>query len=222
MQAVTRLCKRVIFLQNGAIISDGEAASEYLRSTAANSASREWDLSNAPGDNIVRLRAVRARTTDGNVSGAFDIRQPIGIDVVFDVLEPGHVLAPNIHIFNETGTVLFITIDSDEQWDRRPRPLGRYTATAWIPGNFMAEGSFYARVAITTFLPMKVHFDESDLIAFQVIDSVEGDSTRKDYAGHLPGVVRPLLKWETVHELPPEDLLLEVRLMLGEQDHDRR
>ena len=212
MQAVTRLCKRVIFLQNGAIVKDSDAyqaTSEYLRSTQSVSASREWDSSNAPGDNIVRLRAVRARTADGTVTEAFDIRQPIGIDVVFDVLESSHVLAPNIHIFNEGGDVVFITIDQDERWLRCPRSAGRYTATAWIPGNFMAEGSFTVRVAVTTFSNMNVHFDESDLIAFQVIDSLAGDSARSDYAGHLPGIVRPLLKWETSYEAPLGTAALE-------------
>src|SRR6185437_374783 len=178
--------------QNGVVVKDGdafEATSEYLRTTLATFASREWAAHEAPGDNIVRLRAVRARTANGSVTEAFDIRQPIAIDVVFDVLESGHVLAPNIHVLNDSGTVVFITIDQDEKWSRCPRPAGHYIATAWIPGNFMAEGSFSARVAITTFSNMNVHLDESDLITFQVIDSLSGDSARSDYAGHLPGVV---------------------------------
>jgi lipopolysaccharide transport system ATP-binding protein len=35
-------------------------------------------------------------------------------------------------------------------------------------------------------------------VAFHVIDSCDGDSARGDYAGPLPGVVRPMLKWDTV------------------------
>jgi lipopolysaccharide transport system ATP-binding protein len=30
-----------------------------------------------------------------------------------------------------------------------------------------------------------------------VIDSLDGDSARGDYAGHMPGVIRPLLNWTT-------------------------
>jgi lipopolysaccharide transport system ATP-binding protein len=45
--------------------------------------------------------------------------------------------------------------------------------------------------------PIVVHFYEADAVAFQVIDSLDGDSARGDYAGHLPGVVRPLLNWTT-------------------------
>lgn len=32
-------------------------------------------------------------------------------------------------------------------------------------------------------------------VMYQIIDSMNGDSARGDYAGHIPGVVRPLLRW---------------------------
>jgi lipopolysaccharide transport system ATP-binding protein len=206
--AVTRLCNRCILLQSGMVLKDGathDVMNAYLRSELATSAVREWNRENAPGDSVVRLRAVRVCTTEGRVSEAFDIRESIGISVVFDVLEGGHLLAPNIHLFDQAGINLFITIDQDPAWRRSPRPTGRYSSTAWIPGNFLAEGSFIVRVAITTFSNMNVRLDEPDLVGFQVIDSTDGDSARGDYAGTLPGVVRPLLKWETIYKGEVDD-----------------
>ena len=38
---------------------------------------------------------------------------------------------------------------------------------------------------------------ERDAVAFQVVDSIDGDSARADCAGRLRGAVRPLLEWET-------------------------
>jgi hypothetical protein len=35
------------------------------------------------------------------------------------------------------------------------------------------------------------------VLAFQVIDSLDGNSARREYAGHMPGVIRPLLHWTT-------------------------
>jgi lipopolysaccharide transport system ATP-binding protein len=72
----------------------------------------------------------------------------------------------------------------------------------------MAEGSFTVRVAITTFSNMNVRLDEPDVVAFQVIDSTDGDSARGDYAGTLPGVVRPLLNWKTVYKGEVDDKML--------------
>ena len=201
--AVTRLCNRCILMDRGTVVVDGEThevMNTYLSSELATTASREWAAEEAPGDTVVRLRAVRVRTQEGEVAQALDIRRPIGIDVVFDVLEGGKVLCPNIHIYNAEGLIVFITIDQDEAWNHRPRPPGRYTSTVWIPGNFLAEGTHVADIAITTFIPEKVRVHERSIVGFQVIDSLDGDSVRGDYAGHLPGVVRPLLEWETSFE----------------------
>jgi lipopolysaccharide transport system ATP-binding protein len=201
--AITRLCNRCVLLSGGGIIADGathDVLAEYLRSEMNTSARRKWNTENAPGNSTVRLREVRVRTEEGSIGTAFDIRKPIGIDVIFDVLEDGKVLAPNIHIFNNEGTTLFVTIDEDGAWLRRPRPAGRYVSTCWIPGNFLAEGSLVADVAITTFVPFNVHCYQRSVVGFEVVDSIDGDSVRGDYAGHLPGVVRPSLEWETAFE----------------------
>jgi lipopolysaccharide transport system ATP-binding protein len=50
---------------------------------------------------------------------------------------------------------------------------------------------------MSTMNPNIVHFSEREVVAFQVIDSLDGDSARGDYAGSMPGVVRPLLRWTT-------------------------
>jgi hypothetical protein len=40
-----------------------------------------------------------------------------------------------------------------------------------------------------------VHFDVADVAAFHVTDTGEGESARGDFAGHMPGIVRPILPW---------------------------
>jgi lipopolysaccharide transport system ATP-binding protein len=51
--------------------------------------------------------------------------------------------------------------------------------------------------AVSTVDPVRVHFFERDAVAFQVTDNLGGNSARGDYAGPIPGLVRPLLRWET-------------------------
>jgi len=115
----------------------------------------------------------------------------------FDVLSGGHLLVPNFHFFNEEGACIFIAGDRDPDWHRRPRPVGRFISTAWIPGNFLSEGTIVVSAAVSTMDPVVVHCFERDAVAFQVIDSLDGDSARGDYAGPMPGVIRPLLNWTT-------------------------
>ena len=75
--------------------------------------------------------------------------------------------------------------------------MGRYISTAWIPGNLLSEGTLIVSAAVSTMETVTVHFFERDAVAFQVIDSLDGDSARGDFAGPFPGVVRPLLDWTT-------------------------
>jgi len=114
------------------------------------------------------------------------------------VLTPGHILVPNYHFHNAEGLLIFMAHDFQSEWRRKPRPLGEYTSTVWIPGNFLAEGQVVVSGAVCSYLPSHVvHFFERQVVAFQVIDSHDGDSARGDYTGPYPGVVRPVLKWMT-------------------------
>ena len=78
---------------------------------------------------------------------------------------------------------MFSAVDQDPAWRRRGRPPGCYRSTAWIPGNFLSEGTMFIDVGLTTLGPPILQFFERQAVAFQVIDSPEGDSARGDWAG---------------------------------------
>ena len=201
MDAVARLCQRVILISNGIIQQDGPAAevtSSYLLSSFSISSEREWPtLEVAPGNDIARLRRVRVRTDDGVTAKAVDIRRSVGLEMVYDVLQPGHSLIPYYEVYNETGLCLFMSQDLEPEWRRRPRPVGRYTSVAWIPGNFLAEGAFLISAGLYTNDTGAIHFRERETIAFHVIDGGTGDSARGDWGNSWDGLVRPMLPWST-------------------------
>ena len=149
MQAITRLCSRCILLENGRVRMDGPSqrvASAYLSCETGTTAVREWpDLSKAPGDDVVRLCAVRVRNEAGELIDNIDIRCPLGIELEYEVLEAGYIFHPHFGLRNEDGVLLFIAQDVDPDWRRRKRPPGRYVSTGWIPGNLLAEGAFSVR-----------------------------------------------------------------------------
>jgi len=172
---------------------------QYLSSSFKTGASREWTNANeAPGDQTVRLRRVRVRDEAGETISVVDIRKAFGIELTYEVLEKGHTLAPVIEFYNDEGTEIFSTHDTQSEWRRHERPLAIYTSTVWIPGNLLAEGSLIGHVSIMSHFPSTVlHAYERNAVAFQVVDSPVGDSARGDYVGPMPGVVRPLLNWAT-------------------------
>jgi lipopolysaccharide transport system ATP-binding protein len=202
MTAITRLCARAILLREGRAFRDGptqDVIGAYLSLGLGTSPEKRWDdPARSPGNEIVRLRAVRVRDKDGKITDTVDIRQPIGIETEFEVLEAGHVLVPNLPFMNEEGVCIFHVHDSDPEWKSRPRPKGIYSSTVWVPGNFLAEGTVLVGVAVSTLNPVTVHFYERDAVAFQVVDTLEGDSARGDYVGTYPGIVRPIFNWTTL------------------------
>jgi lipopolysaccharide transport system ATP-binding protein len=202
MPSFMRLCQRVILLDDGQVIEDGpahQAVGKYLKSGSGTTASRTWpQLESAPGGEVVRLRAVQARNQDGQVSEVMDIRQPIAIEMEYDVLQSGYILSPWYEFFNEQGLEIFPAVDQDMDWRRKPRPAGRYVSTAWIPGNLLSEGTLFVNAGVASMVPnVTKQTYERDVIAFQVSDTMEGDSARADWGDSWGGAVRPLLKWET-------------------------
>jgi lipopolysaccharide transport system ATP-binding protein len=201
LPAIVRLCSRALLLDEGGIQVDGQVhvvTNLYLKTSRQVKSECVWlDLNNAPGDDIVRLRKVCVRSEDLNKIDSVEIRSPVGIEIVFDVLQPGYFLTPNFHFFNEEGVCLFVSVELDPTWGQRKRPVGRFTSTAWVPGNFFAEGTFQVGVAVSTFEPWRIHFYERDIVSFQVVDKMEDGSARGNFHGHLPGVVRPSLRWIT-------------------------
>lgn len=203
MPAITRLCPRAILMQAGKIIADGPAhkvVATHLHS-GHGIAVCEWeDAAKAPGRSVVRLRAVRVRDRQGNIAEACDIRQPVGLEMEYDVLQSGHVLLPHFQIKNEDDIEVFSAHDLDAEWRGKDRPSGRYRSTAWIPGNLMAEGMFFVTAALITLNPNSFQFCENEVVAFQVIDNNDGDTARGDWVGNMGGVMRPMLEWDTVFQ----------------------
>jgi lipopolysaccharide transport system ATP-binding protein len=207
MAAITRLCPRTLLFDRGQLQADGDTASvvrTYLSTGLGTSAARDWGESARPGNDIVRLRAVRVRTEEGRIEEAVDIRRPVTIEMDYDVVGAGSVLVPNLHLFNDEGVCLFVSQDLSPAWRRTPRPVGSFRSVATIPGNFLAEGTITVTAAISTIDPVIVHVNEPDSVAFQVVDKGDGDSVRGDYRGQLPGAVRPMLSW-TTSELAESD-----------------
>lgn len=201
MSAITRLCPRTILLDSGAVIADGpsyDVVSAYLNSGIGARAERTWDdRRTAPGNNVVRLAAMRVLDHEGDVADGVDISRPVKVEMEYEVIRDGSVLLPQMHFYNEEGICVFASSDPDGDWNNRPRSPGRYKSTVVIPPDFLAEGTLVVHVVIQDAQSVYVHVRERDVIAFHVVDNIEGESARGAFAGHLPGVVRPMLQWTT-------------------------
>ncbi|MGZ4314378.1 MAG: ABC transporter ATP-binding protein [Gaiellaceae bacterium] len=198
MQAVARLCERAILLEGGEITRDGESAdvvARYLQGHGTGSY-REWEETDPLwSDGTARLRSARV-LQNGQTAESADVRQSIGIEIVFRVLADHQQLFPKVKLRNAEGDVLFNALDVDPRW-QTPLPAGEYVATAWIPPNMLNEGFTSVDVGVFSAPGSKfaAHSSESNAISFYVYDPGEGDSARGLFTGRLRGVIRPLLEW---------------------------
>lgn len=203
MPTIMRLCPRTILLDQGRIVDDGPSeriVGAYLSSGLGMPSRREWpDPESAPGNDVVRLRSVCAIEENGRVIENVDVRRPVGIALVFDVVEQRQQFVPGFAVYNDQGGHVFSSFDVDPAW-REPRTAGRYVSTGWIPGNLLNEGTMVVSVALTAFASggkgVKLAH-APDVVAFHVYDPGEGGSARGDYVGTWSAPVRPLLRWTT-------------------------
>ena len=207
MSSIASLCGRAFLFNSGQLQAEGAAAEvvkAYSVSDTGISSHREWSSpESAPGNAIARLKSIKVCMSDGEARETFDIREPILIEFEYWVLQEGACLNPVFHIYNEMNIVAFISRGtSDPQWYNRKRAAGYYRSRCWIPGNFMAEGTFTLYAGINTLqgrVSSTVHVWEENVAAFQVYDKLEGGSARGQENSPYLGVVRPILQWETYY-----------------------
>jgi lipopolysaccharide transport system ATP-binding protein len=198
MQAISQLCDRAILMENGRISQDGRSeavVAHYLQNSAGAGSSRTWDPESAPGDDVARLLSVRVVDRLGQTVDYVDVRDPVGIELRFRVLEGGTAVLPKLKL-NADGRIAFNAMDVDPRWSEPSRP-GEYVATAWIPGNYLNEGLMSIDAAVCSIRSPKLHHHASvhEAVSFHVQDPAEGGSARGSFTGQWRGVVRPLLEW---------------------------
>ena len=169
----------------------------------ASASERTWnDISEAPGDDSCRLHSVKVVSETGVPTGSVDVGHSVGIQIAFDVLEPGHKLSPYITLVSDAGIDLFSSADSNRQFETVPREVGRYTTVCWIPPEFLAEGTHYTRVVLRAMNRQALVFRESDVVAFNVVDDSNVGFGTSWWEGKPKGVVRPRLDWTYEYTQP--------------------
>jgi lipopolysaccharide transport system ATP-binding protein len=202
MQTINQLCDRAILLEGGQIVQEGDPSdvvTRYLHSSYGSGSRLSWpDLESAPGDDLVRLRGVRAVNTEGNTVDTTDVRHSVGVEITFRVLRAGSPVFPKIKVHDRQGDIAFNAMDTSSYW-QDASPPGEYAATAWIPANLLNEGSASIDVAVCSLRAPKLlqHAAAYGAVSFFVYDPGDGDSARGRFTGELRGVVRPLLDWTT-------------------------
>ena len=204
MLSIQNLCTRGILLESGEIAIDDNITTvinKYLDLGKEQTGEVSWASPDvAPGDERVRLKAVRVVSED-HTTGVVDISKEFRIEVDYWNLEANGRRLVSIHLHNSMGICLLTSGNlpsaslNPDQWYSRPYPRGLFRTSCIIPSNFLNDGLH----SISVFINGRTASDNiiavRDILPFTVQDT---GAMRKEYTGKWIGAVRPRLDWHTV------------------------
>jgi lipopolysaccharide transport system ATP-binding protein len=197
MIAMEGLCDRVIWLREGRIVEDGPAravVASYLRSVATTQTERQWsDPATAPGNEQVRMHAVRVRPENGTAGDPVMVSTPFVIEFEYWRTDPRARLVPSLHLYNEHGATVFnvgpLTLSP---WQERADGPTLIRDVCHVPASLLNDGLH--RVAFALIRGRELVFWLDDAVAFDLRDD---PAMRNSWYGKWEGVVRPRLDWDT-------------------------
>ncbi|MCR4306657.1 MAG: ABC transporter ATP-binding protein [Candidatus Yonathbacteria bacterium] len=196
MAAIQRLCPKTVWLEKGKVKMFGETEeviNHYLGDTSSRSTEAHWEKGKTPGDSVAILHSARLIDQHHKTLPLTTANQKTGIEITYEILKEGHTPIPNIHIFTARGECAFI---SHAELNEELGVVGKHRAIMWIPKDLLNEGTYAVGIALSTMMPLTIHFYEQEALMFTVVEDIM--QTRKsDFNQRIPGVVRPRLVWET-------------------------
>jgi lipopolysaccharide transport system ATP-binding protein len=189
--AINVLCKRGIWLNQGNLILDDnieEVTSQYiLQSSKQNSQDR---LKTVESQKNFSFKDIRLYNSAGLNTSCFDIREPIQINLEYELNKFFRDLEITLRVYNDSGVPIFSTNRSATL--KSDLEIGKYLAELKIPRLFLSSGSY--SIDLAAHVPHIEVLDEyKSIICFQV---EEMGSEMSLYHGANFGVVLMNLDWE--------------------------
>lgn len=205
MGTIASMCSRVIEMNSGKIVADGNASETILHyyTNGLASPSMVQYKDKCPGDEFARLLSASIKTLNSKNEGAIEvsITEQVVIEMCFEILQDTDIeFVPNYNCFTADGICAFYCHDTA----KRKLKKGIYVSRCFIPANFLNATTYFIGLAISSYYPaVKVHFYDESCLSFNVHDPLEGVSTRPETGIPIPGAVRPYLEWEIEKLLEP-------------------
>ncbi len=191
LQAVHGLCDRAVYLERGRLIELADAPTvvhSYLERNAAVSPERRWDGPDRPGDETLRLAAVRVLSADGELLSATATDEPVVVELEVELTGGGQV-AVGFDLEAEDGSVVLSSfLPQDGETDLT---VGRNLLRAVIPGGLLDAGGF-------TIGPRASRLGVGQILHAAASVQFEVIPTRVDslYGLRSRGAVAPTLAWQ--------------------------
>src|SRR2546426_739236 len=125
MQAVRRLCRRAILLEQGQVVEDGETEPVVRRYLTAveppELGRRRWDAGEQPGTDLCRATEVRVTDEAGSPATTYLSSQPIVVTLEFELARTDTAFSAAFDLAAVDGSVVFRSAHTDAPEASRPR-----------------------------------------------------------------------------------------------------
>ncbi len=201
LDSLRKFCETTILLNEGRLIKVGkteQVINEYLKNHLSSKAESSWPDGLTSYDKKIRLRKVWLHDNNSQLNGRFKTSATIGISADYEVIDTDVFFTHGINVFNQENINVFNSHDTVKSSQNIKTSKGVYTTTVWIPANLLPEGLFSIDFAFFLPNPVDIFLHEKNIVSFELYTDFNEPSSRGNYAEDFPGIIRPLLKWETI------------------------
>ena len=197
MGAVLSLCSTSILLSAGRVEGQGKPSaivSGYLKNRSLR-CEQSWPADRRPGNEVVRLEAVRLKDCAGELTDEVDAEIGFLVEIDYEVyirspLQVGFRLATN------DGFVVLTSADADGlSGAGSPKTPGRYTARCNFPGGLLAPQTYLLSIGAED-PNLRTHFMVDGALEFAVrrpLACTTVDDGRQ-------GIINPMLPWQVARK----------------------
>ena len=219
MGMISSLCPRVILLDKGTVLFDGDvsdAINRYYGEEKSTLSPSPVDSSNEEkstlppyavdfskgetrvGDECATLLEAHIEDETGKPTGEIERKQGFRVRMRYQLHNsPPGSPSPNFHFYNILGQCAFVSAGPREP---HVSENGVYESICFIPGGLLNADTYFINLALTfTHDDIHVSFHQQRALAIvikELIDEETLNRERNGYDGPIPGIVRPRLNWE--------------------------
>ena len=205
MEAIARLCDRVLWLNAGEIVRIGppdDVVAEYQQSAwSVINRGRKTKRSGSHVCAAGEILFMRLTTPEGREVGAVRVEDDTWLQIGLRTALPGLRVRGQIDV-SARGGLAFRSVANPVLVDQP----GEVIARVRLPAHLLAE-TVYTVSGSLAFFDADGQANTCVLyngLSFHVYDAARGDSARGSYKGQMPGAVSPRLDWQLLAPDAPE------------------
>lgn len=195
LTAVRTLCSRVLWLNGGELVEDGdptEVIARYLKGDLQSELENSWDdPAKAPGGKLIRLRKVRARPLGVTEDSLITVNTPVELEFQCSLTEFQPAMRMGIQIYNMEDLCVFSAYSPVAE--AHPGLVSRKCV---IPGDLLNDGIYRIRF-LGAINQSRTVLDYSNALRLEVFDGERHGSV----LGKMNGVIRPKIDWSPLETI---------------------